>query len=48
MAKNYNPNKAVTSDPLPRKIVIQRIMAFSNSYEKSQEDNKKNLDLLKN
>jgi len=47
MAKNYNQNKTVTPDPLPRKIVIKRIMAFSNSYNKSQDD-KKHLDLLKN
>ena len=47
MAKNYNQNKKVTPHPLPRKIVIKRIMAFSNSYTKSQDD-KKHLDLLKN
>tara|TARA_Y100000768_G_C23759404_1_gene577857 strand:+ start:103 stop:246 length:144 start_codon:yes stop_codon:yes gene_type:complete len=47
MAKNYNQNYNQHPNTLPRKIVIKRILAFSKFYNESQE-NKKNLDLLKN
>ena len=47
MEKNYNQNYNLHSNTLPRKIVIKRILAFSKFYKESQ-DNKKNLDLLKN
>ena len=45
MKKNYSDNKT-SQETLPRKIVINRILAFSKSYQDNKKD--KNLDLLKN
>jgi hypothetical protein len=47
MAKNYAQDKLITSDLYPRKIVIQRILSFSKSYDATQEEHNF-LDLLKN
>lgn len=47
MAKNYSQDKSVTSEWVPSKYVIQRIIAFSKTYQKTQEE-KSPLDLLKN
>lgn len=48
MEKNYPKAEASHSDiTRPRKIVIKRILAFSQSYSKDKEQNKA-LDILKN
>ena len=47
MAKNYSQDKSVTSEWVPSKYVIQRILAFSKAYQETQEE-KDPLDLLKN
>jgi hypothetical protein len=43
MAKNYDQEKALASNRVPRKYVIQRILAFSKSYDA----NKKKVDFFK-
>mgnify|MGYP006965234653 FL=1 len=48
MEKNYSKAKATHSNiNPPREIVIKRILAFSQSYSKDNEQNKA-LDILKN
>lgn len=46
MVKNYSSNKSLgPKSNQPRKIIVDRILAFSKAYSREQE---KSLDLLKN
>tara|TARA_S200000501_G_scaffold354510_1_gene375274 strand:- start:2752 stop:2895 length:144 start_codon:yes stop_codon:yes gene_type:complete len=47
MAKNYLKNKIHFSNNLPREMVIQRILIFSNSFNANKEF-KELTSLLKN
>ena len=47
MAKNYNKEKKIFNNNLPRKVIITRILAFSKSY-KTNGGEKTYLELLKN
>ncbi|MEK9614265.1 MAG: hypothetical protein VW080_10130 [Flavobacteriaceae bacterium] len=47
MAKNYISKKKNATESRPRKVVVQRILAFSRSYQETRSE-KSPLDLLKN